>query len=701
MLKKFISIAVIVCGGFCFLSAEVRLPAILADHMVLQRNSTVRLWGWSAPSEQFTIQTSWDNHTYEVKADRNAKWETSIATPDAGGPFEIKISASNTITLSDILIGEVWICSGQSNMEWSSVNGFDRAEEEVVDANYPKIRFFQIPKTTSSYPQENVNANWEICTPEAFRDFSAVAYFFGRTLQEELNIPIGLIQAAWGGTAAETWTPRSVIEEEPLFGKWDEVLSKTDWWPRDPGVTFNAMIYPVSNFRIAGAIWYQGESNTANPLVYRKLFPAMIQSWRTAWGYPFPFYYVQIAPFRYGTPFSGALVREAQMHSMKVLNTGMVVVSDIGNINDIHPGNKQDVGKRLANWALARTYGKQGFYPSGPIYKDYQVEGSQIRIHFDFADDGLITLEGEPSHFEIAGEDRFFFPAEAEIDGSSVLVSSDIVPRPVAVRYAFRNTADPNLFNAHNLPASSFRTDDWPILAREVNFDINYQLAADAYLVSLNADDDVESIKYSTNGLSPGLFGLDYTQPFYIDSNCVIKAVAATAEGISDLISEKVVNLNKATFKNIRYHEAYHENMNAGGEQALVDGEFGSEVLNDGRWQGFLGNNMEVIIDMGERVPINRIQVNALKNQAARAFLPNKVTYEISNDGDRFVEVYREPIFHAREDGVEIRSYDFNLRNERKTRFIRISAENMKVCPPWHSRAGDPTWMVFDEIVIE
>ncbi|MDH3651856.1 MAG: chitobiase/beta-hexosaminidase C-terminal domain-containing protein, partial [Saprospiraceae bacterium] len=556
-------------GSLSFLEGAVRLPAVLSDHMVLQQNSSVRLWGWSGPSEEITITTSWDGHTYEIQADRNANWEAVIATPQAGGPYDVTFQASNEIVLQDILIGEVWICSGQSNMEWSAINGFNNAEKEVGQAANYDIRFFQIPKTTSIYPQNDVHASWELCTPESAHDFSAVAYFFGKRLQEDLGIPIGLIQAAWGGTAAETWTPTNVIEETPEFGDWDAVLSTSPWWPRNPGYAYNAMIHPVSPFRIAGAIWYQGESNTANPEVYRKLFPAMIHSWRTAWGYPFPFYYVQIAPYRYRAAFCGPLLREAQMQSMNVLNTGMVVVSDIGDINDIHPGNKQDVGYRLANWAMSKSYGRTDLPPpSGPIYRNHSIEGSSVRVDFDFAEDGLISRDGPLTHFEIAGEDHYFFPAEAIIDGSSIVVTSEYVLNPIAIRFAFRNTATPNLFSKHRLPASSFRTDDWPILVEEVDIDIKHQLAADAYLVTLAADTDVKEIKYTTNGSSPGLFGLTYSQPFYIDTNCVIRAVSITEKGASDLVSEKLVQLSKATFKAVQYAESFHESLSGGGEQA-------------------------------------------------------------------------------------------------------------------------------------
>ena len=554
--------------GFISAWATIRLPAVLSDHMVLQRNSAVKLWGWSEPSEQLKVTASWDNHTYDIKADRNAKWEITIPTPAAGGPYEITFEASNSIKLSDILIGEVWVCSGQSNMEWSADHGYNDAESEVQRADHPQLRLFKIPKTTASFPQEDCEGTWKVCSPQHVRDFSAVGYFFGRHLQENLDdVPIGLIQAAWGGTAAEVWTPEALIESDPEFAKWDDVLYTSDHWPRRPASAYNAMIHPITPFKVSGTIWYQGESNTGNALLYRQLFPTMIQSWRDAWDYPMPFYYVQIAPYRYGSPMQGALVRESQMMTMaKVRNTGMVVVSDIGNIYDIHPRNKQDVGKRLANWALARTYGKQDIAYAGPIYKSHQVESGEIRLSFDHAENGLLSKDGPLTSFEIAGEDQIFFPAEAKIEGSEVVVSAPYVLNPLAVRFAFTNTATPNLFNQEGLPASSFRTDDWPLVIKNIDVSIAYKKDAEAYLVKLTADEDVTEIKYTTNGDPPGLFGLTYRQPFYIDGPCSIKALAFVEGRASDAHTEKEVKLNKATFKPITYNQNYTPERAAGGK---------------------------------------------------------------------------------------------------------------------------------------
>ncbi len=683
------------------IEAAVRLPAVIADHMVLQQSSTVKLWGWSDPAEAITITPSWDGHSYKTTATNLAKWEITLTTPSAGGPYTIRIEGSNEITLEDVMIGEVWICSGQSNMEWSANHGFDDSENVANAAQHPELRLFKIAKSTSAYPQEDCEASWEVCTPDHMRSFSAVAYFFGRRLQEELGVPVGLIQAAWGGTAAEVWTPPAVIEADAAFNKWESVLRGSPHWPRQPGSCYHAMIHPVTSFKIAGAIWYQGESNTANPVVYERLFPAMIESWRSAWQSPLPFYYVQIAPYKYGSPLVGAQVREAQLKSLRVPRTGMVVISDIGDNYDIHPRKKSDVGLRLANMALAKTYGKAEIAYCGPLYRDHTIEANgQVRLSFDCAEQGLLS-EG-PLEFELAGADRIFVPAVGQIEGQEVWVQSEFVLEPVAARYAYKNVVTPRLKNQKGLPASSFRTDDWPIRVHPIDISIAYKPEAEAYLVSLSSEEEVDQIKYSINGDPPGLVGLDYRQPFYIQGECTIKAVAFKDGFPSDHQIEKPVTLHLATYKPCRYlGSSYHPDRAAGGDQGLIDGRYGSTTMNDGNWQGFQNADLDLMIDFGRRIEVSSIAINALKNQNANVFLPNKVTFEISNDGQRFIEVFRRPLFHARESDIEIQPYEFAFKNSRKTRYIRVKAENVGECPSWHRNAGSPAWMLLDEITVK
>ena len=445
--------------------AEVRLPAVLGSNMVLQQKSDVRLWGWCSPNEKISVIVDWDTTVYRTTGLRTAKWSVKIKTPAAGGPYKIIINGSNAIVLENVLIGEVWVCSGQSNMEWSGEQGLKQSLEEAPQAANTKIRFFYVPKSTADFPQEDCRASWKVCNPDDMRRFSAIGYFFGKKLQQELNVPIGLINSNWGGTPAEVWTPQEMVESDPVLKEAAAKVSVTPWWPVQAGDAFNAMIAPLTNFTIAGALWYQGESNTVTWSTYQALLTTMISGWRQAWQKDFPFYFVQIAPYaRYGQNHIGALLREAQTKSLAHPNTGMVVISDlVDDVNDIHPQNKRDVAWRLAHWALAETYGKSGSVYKSPMYKSMKAENGKIRIFFAHAENGLMSKGGAPTEFYIAGADQKFLSAVATIEGSTVVVSHKEIKNPVAVRFGFSNMAMPNLFSKEGLPVNLFRTDEWTV----------------------------------------------------------------------------------------------------------------------------------------------------------------------------------------------------------------------------------------------
>ncbi|GAB4107800.1 sialate O-acetylesterase [Echinicola sediminis] len=437
--------------------------------MVLQQNSKATIWGWSThTTEKIQITGSWNNEPVETTT-YQGKWTLELPTPAHGGPYTITIKGHQEITLQNILIGEVWLCSGQSNMQWSAERGFDNAAEEVKAANYPTIRLFTVPVHQSSTPQDNTPGKWLSCSPETMKDFSAVGYFFGRELTEQLEVPIGLINSSWGGTPVEIWTPHSLVKDPVLLQEASEKLADNHWYDKSPSSAYNAMIHPIAPFEIAGWLWYQGESNRQNADYYYETFPMLIESWREAWGgEEKPFYYVQIAPFDYennnAADIEAAVVRDAQLKTMeKMANTGMVVTNDIGNLKNIHPGNKQEVGRRLALWALAKTYGAIATDPSGPLYKDMEINKKKITLSFDHAEGGLLAEGKELKEFYIAGEDQKFYPAKAKIKGEKVEVSAKEVKKPVAVRFAFSDIALPNLFNRSGLPASAFRTDDWEL----------------------------------------------------------------------------------------------------------------------------------------------------------------------------------------------------------------------------------------------
>lgn len=442
--------------------AEVRLPAIIGNHMVLQQNTEVKIWGWCDPSEKIKINSGWDTTTYKTIGNPDGKWILSIKTPTSGGPYTLTINGNNKIILEDVLIGEVWACSGQSNMEMSYSWGIKQYTSDIDSANNQSIRLFHIPRLTAQYPQDDTKGYWVVCNPNDLKTFSLAGYFFGQKLHQILAAPVGLIEASWGGTPAEVWTPKDAVDNNSVIKKVADSLKVIPWGPIRTAAAYNAMIYPITNFNIAGVIWYQGEANVENAATYQSLFSTMITAWRKGWNKDFPFYFVQIASYNYGNNISGVLLKEAQTKTLATPNTGMVVVDDlVTDVNNIHPKNKKDVGYRLANLALAETYNKKEFVYHYPIYKSMKIEKGKIRISFSDFDNGLMSKGDTIKGFYIAGEDQVFMPATAKLEENSVVVWNKNIKKPVAVRYDFTNTSLPNLFSKNGLPVNLFRTDDW------------------------------------------------------------------------------------------------------------------------------------------------------------------------------------------------------------------------------------------------
>jgi sialate O-acetylesterase len=445
--------------------AEVRLPSVLSGNMVLQQQSRASLWGWCEPGEKIMVTVGWDGQVDSVKGDRDGRWKLQVTTPSAGGPYNITIKGGNTIVLENILIGEVWVCSGQSNMEMCETWGMPDVRAELPSCYNPNIRMFHVPRTTAEAPQDNCSGKWTICDSNSLKQFSAAAYFFAKRLNKDLNVPIGLIEAAWGGTCAEVWTPAHLIEGDEILKTAAGKQKPYDFWPYKPGYCYNAMIAPLTSFAIAGAIWYQGEANVGTPYTYQRVMTTLIASWRQAWGLPLSFYYVQIAPFTYGTKDQAAVLREQQGRIQQVENTGMVVISDlVDDTTNIHPKNKHDVGSRLAAWALASTYHRPGIACKNPSYARMETEGDKIVITCSDAGEGLVVKGAAVKELFIAGEDRVFRPATVRIEGNKLVVSAAGVKNPVAVRYQFDNAGIGNVFGKDGLPLAPFRTDDWFIV---------------------------------------------------------------------------------------------------------------------------------------------------------------------------------------------------------------------------------------------
>ena len=442
--------------------AKIRLPHILSSHMVLQQQTEVTFWGWANPGEKVTITPSWDTTVYTTQAGSGAGWQLQLKTPIAGGPYTITIKGDNTITIEDVLIGEVWVCGGQSNMEWSGDQKLKQSIEEAPRSANKAIRFFYVPKATSAFPQEDVEARWVVCDSASMIHFSAIGYFYGKQLQQQLGVGVGLINSNWGGTPAETWTPADVVNQNPFLLSAAAQQTPAKWWPVQTAYAYNAMMYPLTRYAIAGAIWYQGESNTKTSSTYTLLFTSMIDAWRLAWGKPFPFYFVQIAPFKYGDPLVGAYLREAQTKAASHPNTGMAVIADLVNdTNDIHPTLKKEVAFRLANLALSKTYNRLADNWESPQPQQISFQNGEARIQMKNTAGGLVNRGDAIPYFELAGVNKQFVPAKATIKGNEIIVVAKGIDKPVAVRYLFSNTAMPTLFNTIGLPVNLFRSDNW------------------------------------------------------------------------------------------------------------------------------------------------------------------------------------------------------------------------------------------------
>jgi sialate O-acetylesterase len=438
--------------------------------MVLQQGMKCPIWGTADPGEMvsFTLERRGEGTgSSPVPTNQEGRWRIDLPAMKAGGPYTLTLKGKNTVTVKDVYVGEVWVCSGQSNMEWP-LHATADADQTINNAHDPQLRLFTVKRATADKPLTDVTGKWSECDPESVKNFSAVAYYFGRDLRKALGVPVGLIHTSWGGTRAEAWTSRKVLEShEEWKGEFKNPPKSGN--PNAPSALYNAMIAPLIPYAIKGAIWYQGESNAGKAYQYRKLFPTMIQNWRDDWKQgDFPFLFVQLAPFmeikKEPQESAWAELREAQLLTTRALkNTGMAVITDVGDPRDIHPKKKEPVGARLALAALALAYGRNVEY-SGPVFDKMTVEDGKAVLHFKHVGKGLEARGGALEGFTVAGEDRKFHNARAEIKGDTVVVWSDEVKQPVAVRYGWANCPVVNLWNKDGLPASPFRTDDFPMV---------------------------------------------------------------------------------------------------------------------------------------------------------------------------------------------------------------------------------------------
>ncbi|MGI9012788.1 MAG: sialate O-acetylesterase [Phycisphaerales bacterium] len=460
--------------------ADIALPGVFSDHMVLQRGCEMTVWGQADPSE--TVRVTLGESVATTVAAPDGSWQVHLPAADAGGPLLLTVAGKNELQFEDVMIGDVWVCSGQSNMEWPVSASQHAAEVIAAAGEHPNIRLLHMPRSVAGQPLQDVPATWARCSAESVRGFSAVGLAFGMAVAEKENVAIGLIESAWGGTRIEPWTARAGFADVPSLQTIAEEIAQANATFAEqvqqdaaaehplashtaPTGLYNAMIAPLTHFAIAGVIWYQGESNVGDGALYTDKMRALISSWRGAWHRDdLPFLWVQLAPFNYGQSREGQLplLWEAQQKALAISSTGMAVINDISNVSDIHPRNKQEVGRRLALIALAQVYGHDDVMWSGPVFKRMTIQDSRATLTFDHVHGGLQSRDGEAiSHFEIAGEDQVFVSAQSRIENDSIIVWNDAIAHPVAVRFAWSQTAEPNLVNGAGLPAGAFRTDTW------------------------------------------------------------------------------------------------------------------------------------------------------------------------------------------------------------------------------------------------
>lgn len=457
------------------LSATVQLPSFFSDGMVLQQQANASLWGWAKPGAAIKITTSWNKRSYAATADEKGKWNVKVTTPAAGGPYTMSVSDGEPVTIKNILIGEVWLCSGQSNMEMALKGFKDQpiigSNDAIFNATNDQLRIYTVPRAVERQTKDTSKTSfWKTSNPENISNFSATAYYFGRLLQQQLKVPVALINVSYGGSPAEAFMSAESLKAFPEIAV--PAATGTDKLNNKNATTlYNGMVHPITGYTIKGCIWYQGESNYDRPDQYEKLFPAMVQLWRNEWGQGnFPFYFAQIAPYdnsmypqgKLNPKVNSAYLRDAQRRSLAAIPaSGMVVLVDAGEEKSIHPANKEIVGKRFAYLALGDSYAFKGFAYQSPLFDSLLVNGNVATIQFKNAPNGLTGFGKPLTQFEVAGADKFFYPAQAVISKGAILVSSPQVATPVAVRYAFKDFIMGELFSTEGYPVSSFRTDNW------------------------------------------------------------------------------------------------------------------------------------------------------------------------------------------------------------------------------------------------
>ncbi len=699
-------ISIILCLCPFVANAEVLLPPIFSSNMVLQQNTTVNFWGTADKNESFTIAVDWQKDKILVTAGKDGKWRASVKTTEAGGPYEIKITGTNTVIFRNVMLGEVWFCSGQSNMEYSlaKIGGWKKNKDDLNDLlqnDYISIRLCQIERSISDTTMDDCNAHWMLPDSTTVKNFSATAWFYGLELYKTLHVPIALISSNWGGTPAEAWAEYSALAGDKALSYYLDKDYVEYGKQNKRSILYNAMVYPLHLFPIKGAIWYQGEANIYDADLYHRLFSTMVKTWRNTWNIgDFPFYYTQIAPYDYKSKCNAsAYLREAQLQSLDIPNSGMAVTLDIGEKNDIHPHDKKDVGKRLALLALAHTYHKiEVSKCTGPTFESMTVDGPQLRLSFSNANGGLVTKDSLMRGFEMAGTDKVFYTAKALIKGSEVWLQSDKVTKPIAARYAFSDTTKGCLFNKEGLPASSFRTDTEPFFYRQIHFHaVRDSLDGKLYAV-LSVNDKNAMVRYTLDGSVPDINSKIYTDKILLTKSVQINA--RSFNGKTPCVNTSTYNLevNKAWNKTLRYLTT-PQGQFKGNDYILVDGFKGSSSFRDGFWQGFFGDDAIVIIDFDTPTDIYKVKTEFVQDIQSGIFMPEYVDVYVSKNKLDY-ELIRTDLIkpdNAMKDAY-IKGISIEMQSK-GVKSIKIVAKNVGLCPVFIPNYK--AWLYIDEIEVE
>ena len=689
------------------LSGEVILPSVLSDHMVLQQFSWITLWGRADRGEGFTVFTSWDSKNYSIQADQTGQWKLKLFSGGPGGPYTIRFTGKNKVELRDVMLGEVWFCSGQSNMEftlnmlggWKYYSGL---KKQIDSTDLRKIRLCTIGQQVSQHPSDSCKALWLQADASSILNFSSTAFYFGLEIYKKFNVPVGLIVSSWGGTPAEAWTPNEYLKDTPGLSYYLNHPNNPEWEASAPSVLFNGMIYPLRYYTIKGVIWYQGESNRYDCDLYATLFKTMILSWRKYWEKPdLPFYFVQIAPYDYKDfEEASGFLREAQEKALELKNTGMAVTLDIGNIQNIHPKNKQQVGRRLALLAFAGTYSQADPASfSGPAYRLSRIEGDKIQVFFKNSD-ALGGRKDFLSGFRVAGSDGIFRQARAVFVGNSVMAGSTDVPSPKYLRYAFLNTDTASVFDQSGLPAGSFRTDSLAVNYREVHLAAAFDSVKKFWKISPRCPDPTAVIRFTTDGSMPALSSAVSSDTITITTACRVNTKAFLKNVPSQSSSSISFIGHEALGSNVVFTSKPSEKFH-GNTHTLTDGINGSEDFHDGRWLGFQYNDFQAMIDLMQPKLIGSVKINFLINTASYIFPPTLVEIFASENGQNFIKAGEFKLSAPDSSSLIAQPKIISITIQgikRPVRFIKVIAKNQKTNPPWHYAPGQKCWLFVDEV---